>query len=117
MGEWFSGRSALIGGVAAAVGASLCCIGPLVLLMLGIGGAWVANLTMLEPLRPYFLGLAVAFLLLAYIKLYRAPAAVCKPGSLCALPHTTKLYKALFWLVALLVVIAAASPYVAPLFY
>jgi hypothetical protein len=33
----------LIGGVLAAIAASLCCIGPLVLVMLGMGGAWVRD--------------------------------------------------------------------------
>jgi copper chaperone CopZ len=27
----------------AAIGASVCCVGPLLLLMLGIGGAWIAQ--------------------------------------------------------------------------
>lgn len=33
----------------AAILASACCLGPLVLLTLGLGGAWVSNLTGLEP--------------------------------------------------------------------
>jgi mercuric ion transport protein len=112
------GRWPLIGGFAAAVGASLCCIGPLVLVMLGIGGAWVANLTALEPFRPYFLAAAVVFLFLAYRKIYRTPAAAaCTPGSLCALPRTNQVYKALFWLVALLIGLAITFPYIAPFFY
>ena len=86
--------------------------------MLGIGGAWVANLSLLEPYRPYFLGAAVVFLVLAYRKTYRAPAAqACTPGSLCALPHTNRVYKILFWLVAALIGLALASPYIAPFFY
>jgi mercuric ion transport protein len=32
-------RSSLFAGVLAAIGASVCCVGPLLLLMLGIGGA------------------------------------------------------------------------------
>ena len=39
----------------AAAGASLCCAGPLVLVGLGISGAWIATLTQLEPLRPLLL--------------------------------------------------------------
>lgn len=111
-------RWPLIGGVAAAVGASLCCIGPLVLVMLGIGGAWAANLRVLEPFRPYFLAAAVVFLVLAYRRIYRAPAAAaCIPGSLCALPHTNRVYQALFWMVALLIALAITFPYIAPFFY
>ncbi|ODU30197.1 MAG: mercuric transport protein [Thiobacillus sp. SCN 62-729] len=113
MSQEKTGRLPLIGGVIAAIGASLCCIGPLVLVMLGIGGAWVSNLAVLEPFRPYFLGL-----FLAWRKIYRTPAAAaCTPGSLCAMPQTNRVYRILFWIVAVLVGLAMAFPYIAPLFY
>ena len=113
-----SGRWPLIGGVAAAVTASLCCIGPLVLVMLGIGGAWVAHLSVLEPYRPVSLGIGVVFLILAYRKIYRTPPAeTCRPGSLCAMPQTNRTYKVLFWVVAALIGLAVVFPYLAPLFY
>ncbi|OJZ17749.1 MAG: mercuric transport protein [Thiobacillus sp. 65-29] len=117
MSQEKTGRLPLIGGVIAAIAASLCCIGPLVLVMLGIGGAWVANLAVLEPFRPYFLGVAVIFLFFAWRKIYRAPAAACTPGSLCALPQTNRAYKVLFWIVTALVGLAMVFPYIAPLFY
>lgn len=113
-----TGRLPLIGGVIAAIAASLCCVGPLVLVMLGIGGAWVANLAVLEPFRAYFLGAAVIALFFAWKKIYRTPAAAaCTPGSLCAMPQTNHIYKVLFWMVAVLVVLAMVFPYLAPLFY
>lgn len=118
MSQEKTGRWPLVGGVAAAVAASLCCIGPLVLVMLGIGGAWAANLAVLEPFRPYFLGAAIIFLFLAWKKIYLAPAAAaCTPGSLCAIPQTNRIYKALFWIVVTLVALALLFPYIAPLFY
>ena len=118
MSQEKAGRLPLIGGVIAAIAASLCCVGPLVLVMLGIGGAWVANLAMLEPFRPYFLGAAVIALFFAWKKIYRVPAeAVCTPGSLCAMPQTTRIYKVLFWIVAVLIVLAMIFPYLAPMFY
>lgn len=43
----------LVGAVVSAVGASICCVGPLLLLGLGVGGAWVGNLTAMEEYRPY----------------------------------------------------------------
>ena len=49
------------GGVVAAFLASACCIGPLVLLTLGISGAWIGNLTVLEPYKPWFAGVALVF--------------------------------------------------------
>lgn len=108
----------LIGGIAAAIAASLCCVGPLVLVMLGIGGAWIANLAVLEPYRPLFLGIGVVFMVLAYRKIYRASAAQdCTPGSLCALPQTNRVYKVLFWAVVVVMALALAFPYIAPWFY
>jgi len=41
------GTGTLAAGGLAAVLASTCCLGPLVLVSLGLGGAWVANLTVL----------------------------------------------------------------------
>jgi mercuric ion transport protein len=118
MSQETSGRWPLIGGVIAAVAASLCCVGPLVLVMLGVGGAWVGNLAVLEPFRPYFLGAALIALFFAWKKIYRAPTAdACTPGSLCALPQTNRIYKVLFWIVAALIALALVFPYLAPLFY
>jgi mercuric ion transport protein len=50
----------IIGGVIAAVGAGLCCAGPFVLLLLGVSGSWIGNLTLLEPYRPIFILLVLA---------------------------------------------------------
>ena len=113
-----SSKYSLIGSAIAAVAASLCCIGPLVLVTVGIGGAWVASLSALEPYRPIFLGIAILSSFFAYRKIYRMPAAEsCVPGSLCAMSQTNRLYKVLFWGVAALILIALTSSYFAPLFY
>ena len=50
------GKGSLVAGGVAAILASACCVGPLVLLSVGISGAWIANLTALEPYRPIFIG-------------------------------------------------------------
>lgn len=110
------GRAALLVGGAAAILASTCCLGPLVLLLLGIGGAWIGNLTALEPYRPIFLGIASIALLISGRRIFR-PVAACRPGEVCAIPQVRATYKALFGLVALLFVIAAAFPFVLPYFY
>lgn len=104
-----------IGGLAAIL-ASTCCLGPLVLIALGVSGAWIGNLSRLEPYRPVFLGVALVAMLFAWRRIYRA-STDCKPGEVCALPQTKRLYKALFWIVAALVLLALAFPYLAPLFY
>lgn len=111
-----SGAYSLIAGGIAAILASACCLGPLVLVLLGFGGAWMSNLQVLEPFRPFTLGIAILFLVLAYRKLWQ-PAATCDTGTLCAVPRTQRMYKILFWLVATLIVISISSPYLAPLFY
>ena len=59
------GFGALLAGCLAAVLASTCCLGPLVLITLGITGAWISKLTLLEAYQPLFIGAAVAALFFA----------------------------------------------------
>lgn len=106
----------LLAGVVASVIASICCVGPLVLLTLGVGGAWVANLTALEPYRPIFVGAALVFVGLAFRKLYFVPA-TCAPGAACAVPVNRKRQRLVFWLVAVPLLALLAFPWYAPLFY
>ena len=114
--ETRNGRGALAAGGLAAILASACCLGPLVLLSLGIGGAWIANLSALEPYRPLFLGLALLALFFAGRRIFR-PAAECKPGEVCAIPPARAGYKLLFWAAAALVLVGLTFPWVAPWFY
>jgi len=111
-----NGRGTLFVGGLAAVLASTCCLGPLVLLMLGISGAWIANLTLLEPYRPILIGVAVVALVLSYRHVFR-PAVACQPGEVCAVPGVRTTYKVLFGLVVVLLLIAVSYPFLAPLFY
>ena len=111
-----SGRGALFAGGLVAILASTCCLGPLVLVMLGFSGAWIGNLAVLEPYRPIFIGVALVAMFFAYRRIFR-PVQACKPGEVCAAPQVTSTYKIIFWVVAALVVIALAFPYVLPLFY
>jgi mercuric ion transport protein len=116
MSEQSFGRGALAAGGLAAILASACCLGPLVLVALGFSGAWIGNLTALERYRPVFIGGALVALFLAYRRIYR-PIAVCKPGEVCAAPQARSAYKMIFWGVAALVGAAVAFPYILPLFY
>ncbi|HMS83781.1 MAG TPA: mercuric ion transporter MerT [Nitrospira sp.] len=104
-----------IGGLAAIL-ASICCLGPLVLVMIGISGAWIGNLTVLEPYRPIFIGAALVALFFAYRRIFR-PAQACKPGEVCAVPSVKTAYKIIFGIVTALVGIAIAFPYILPLLY
>lgn len=111
-------KATLAGGLIAAILASACCLGPLVLVMVGVSGAWISNLTLLEPYRPVFIGAALVFMGLAWHRIYRAPAAAeCEPGTLCALPQINRVYRVMFWTVSALVLLAFGFPYLAPLFY
>lgn len=109
-------RIGLVVGALSAILASTCCLGPLVLVMLGVSGAWIGNLTVLEPYRPLFIGAALFALLFAYRHIFR-PAKACQPGEVCAIPQVQKTYRSLFWVVAALVLVAMAFPYFLPLFY
>jgi mercuric ion transport protein len=116
MSQAIKGRGALVAGGLAAILASTCCLGPLVLLMLGVSGAWIGNLTALEPYRPIFIGAALVALFFASRHIFR-PAVACTPGEVCAVPQVQTTYKALFGIVVALVLIAVSFPFVAPFFY
>lgn len=116
MSEPRNGRGALAVGGVAAILASTCCLGPLLLIMLGFSGAWISNLTVLEPYRPIFIGAALIALFFAWRRIFHSVEA-CKAGEVCAAPQVRGAYKILFWLVAALVAIALVFPYVAPFFY
>jgi mercuric ion transport protein len=111
-----NGGGALVAGGLAAILASTCCLGPLILVMLGISGAWIGNLAVLEPYRPFFIGVALIALAFAWRRIYR-PATVCAPGEVCAVPQVRRTYRRIFWIVAALVLVAFAFPYVVPYFY
>jgi mercuric ion transport protein len=109
-------HGALLAGGVAALLASACCLGPLVLLMLGVSGAWIGNLTALEPYRPVFIGVALVAVYFAHRSIFR-PAGECLPGEICAVPAVSRAYKVLFWVVVALLGVALVFPYVAPFFY
>lgn len=104
-----------IGAVLAAVGASLCCVGPLVLLSLGIGGAWMSALTSLETFRPFFIILTLIFIGLGFRQLYLVPK-TCEAGQACASPQVKRNQKILFWVGSALLLGLIAFPWYAPLF-
>ncbi len=111
-----SGRKALAAGGVAAILASACCLGPLVLVSLGFSGAWLGNFKVFEPFRPLFLSAAFVALFFAWRRIYR-PAVACKPGEACAAPQVRSAYKVIFWGVAALIGASTVFPYVLPLFY
>ena len=111
----FKFKNSLAAGALAAIGASVCCVVPLVLLMMGIGGAWIASLTALEPLRPWFIAATVLFLGLAFRRLYFQQP-VCEPGTACSQSSVLKHQRLIFWVVALVLLALLSVPWLAPLF-
>lgn len=101
----------LVGAVISAVGASICCVRPLLLLALGIGGAWVGNLTAMERYRPYWMAATLVFLALAFFRIYRKPReVVCIPGSTCS-SYGGRRNKIILWIVTGLVLGLLTLPY------
>src|SRR2546422_644995 len=99
----------LTGALVAGLAASACCLGPLVLAIVGIGGA--ASALALAPYRPYLLVLTAGFLWLAFYLTYRRPASACGPGDACETPKANGFGRMLLWVVTLVVVLAATFPY------
>lgn len=104
----------LVGGVVAAVGGSLCCFGPLVLLMLGVSGAWIANLTMLEPYRPAFIAATVLLLGWAGWQVHRR--GTCEPDCACPPPKARTRQQIIFWMATIFALIVVSASYWIPLF-
>ncbi len=102
------------GGVLGAFAASSCCTLPLVLFSLGIGGAWIGNLTALAPYQPILVAITLGFLGYGYWLVYRKPKAAYADGSACARPLANRIVKLALWLATALVAAAIAFPYAAP---
>lgn len=111
-----TGRGYLATGGIAALLASACCLGPLVLITLGVSGAWIGNLTALEPYRPLFIGVALIAMFFAWRRIFRS-AEKCEPDEVCAVPRVRMAYKVIFSVVSVLILIALVFPYLLPLFY
>lgn len=107
---WFG-----VGAVIAAIGASACCIGPLVLLSLGIGGAWMSTLTSMETVRPLFLIATLVFIGLAFRKLYLVPEA-CETGEACTTTPVKRNQRIIFWVGSVFLIGLLAFPWYAPFF-
>ena len=100
-------------GILAAVGAGLlasaCCTIPLLLVALGVGGAWVSTFTAFEPFRPWFIALAVAFLGYAGYREYRTSTG---PECDCEVTMQDKLRRTLLVVGAIITAGLIASPWI-----
>jgi mercuric ion transport protein len=105
---------AAAGALLSAVAASSCCIVPLALFGLGVGGAWIGNLTALAPYQPVFVALAIAFLGYGFYAVYWRPKPACADGATCDQPISSRIVKTGLWMAAAMIATALAFPYVAP---
>ncbi len=100
--------------VVSAVFASLCCLGPLVFAVLGIGGAGL--LVKFEPYRPYFALLTLLLLAAGFYFTYapaRAPKVAAGADCACEHPKSNKLGKVMLWMATVLVIGFLVFPYIA----
>ncbi|MCB1747186.1 MAG: mercury transporter MerT [Gammaproteobacteria bacterium] len=113
------GRGRLLAavGIFGALIASSCCVVPLVLVTLGVSGAWIGNLTALEPYKPYFLTVTAFLLAGGFWHVYFKPKKVCAEGTYCAQPASNLLTKSVLWIATLLVLLSATVNFWAPFFY
>lgn len=99
--------------------ASACCVGPLVLALLGLGGG--ALLAKFEPYRPYFMVVTFALLGAGFYLTYRRPATTTPApnGDACGCPapRTRRTGKVMLWITTAMVVAFLAFPYVAPVLF
>ena len=106
----------IVAGVLAALGATACCFGPLLLVTLGVGGAWVSSPRALEAYQPLFVLLTLAFVGFAFHRLYIQPRR-CAPGDVCAVPNVLKRQRIVFWVVVAIIAAMFAFPLYASFFY
>jgi mercuric ion transport protein len=97
------------GAVLAGLAASVCCLGPLVLAVLGVGGSAVA--LAFEPYRPWLLGLTGLLLGGAFYLTYRRPAGKCGLDGACEVPRAGRAGKTFLWIATVLIVLAVTFPY------
>ncbi|MAE73532.1 MAG: mercury transporter [Bdellovibrionaceae bacterium] len=96
------------GGVLASITTAICCIGPLVLTILGVSGA--AVLAKFEIIRVPMIIIVVALFGAAGFYLFRKKD-VCEPGSICADPKKYKNMVRAYWIGLVLAILGIFSPY------
>jgi mercuric ion transport protein len=104
------------GGIAGALLASSCCVLPLTLVLLGVSGAWIGNLTVLEPYTPLFAVVTLGLIAAGLWHAYHGQPIRCAEGA-CASTRRRTLTRTVLWLGAVLVILALTTRWWAPFFY
>lgn len=111
------GVLAALGAIGAALLASLCCIGPLLFVTLGVGAGLASRF---EPLRPVFTALTLALLALGFYVAYgRAPAAPrgaapegagCNVDGQCRVPRHRRRDTIVLWVATVVALLVLTFP-------
>lgn len=107
----FAGLAGLFGVLAT----SVCCTLPLLLVLSGITGVWIGQLTSLYAYQPIFLTITAAFIAYGFYNVYWRPRLMCVEGRWCARPEVSRFIKISLWSAIVLLIIAVATPYVVAL--
>ncbi|MCC5860133.1 MAG: mercury transporter MerT [Ectothiorhodospiraceae bacterium] len=107
---WFAG-----GGLRGALFASACCVLPLALFTLGVGGAWMGTLRALEAYQPLSAAVALAFIGAGFWSLRRKRRA-CTVDGYCATATAGRVTWIALWAATALVLLSLAWPWVFPFF-
>ena len=99
-----------VGAIAAALGAASCCVVPFLLFAAGVSGAWIGNLTALEPYQPIFALASIGLIGFGAWRLRRRAKLACAEGY-CATPRADRVAKIGLWTATVLVVVALVFPY------
>ena len=99
---------AVSGAVLTAIGASLCCIGPILTLVFGVGAFGAA--TIFASARPYLLVASVIALAFGFYHLYLRREA-CAPDEACSSKPPGRVARFTLWTASVAVLIFALSPY------
>lgn len=105
------------GGMIGALLASSCCVFPLVFVFAGVSGAWIGNLTALEPYKPIFAAVALLNIGFGFWRVYFRTKADCAASGHCASKSSQMTTQVLLWLGLALVLVALTADWWAPLFY
>ena len=107
--------ASIAAGAISALGASTCCVLPLVLVSVGVGGAWVAQLRELERFYYVFVAIALGAFGYAFYRLYLRPVP-CAPDTACAAPQVRRRQRIAFWATLVAAKALVLSPFYVPYF-
>jgi mercuric ion transport protein len=114
-GEVGRQRLVAVGGILGALAASSCCVVPLILFSLGIGGLQTGNLTALAPYKPLFVAGTASLLCYGFYLVHWKPRWACADDAACARQVPNRVVQLSLWIATVLVAAAFAFDYVAPL--